>query len=76
MDDLIVILLMWLALQQQKKKERDKHMCKELMNQITFDNLLCKVGPLLIHANTHKFPISAKQRLAITLWQQVIVNKL
>ncbi|KAF7646311.1 hypothetical protein LDENG_00190130 [Lucifuga dentata] len=32
-----------------------------------FDDLLCRVGPLITHENTHTWPISAAECLSITL---------
>ena len=47
--------------------DEDSHFKYFRMTRQTFDNLLSKVGPELLHAPTHKLPISPKERLAMTL---------
>lgn len=56
-----------LLIEEMRLFDEESHVQYFRMTRKVFDCLLSKVGPLIIHSNTHRYPISPKQRLAVTL---------
>ena len=57
----------FLLINEMQLYDEESHMKYFRMDRVKFDFLLSKVGPHLLHAGTHEFPINAKQRPCVTL---------
>ena len=55
----------FLLMNEMRLYDEESHMKYFLMDRVKFDFLLSKVGPHLLHAGTHEFPISAKLLLLL-----------